>query len=93
MDVMDFVNTVLGDVFVIHIIFTPLAALVSLIYLVMIMITPSDTKAAEYKEYIKWVWIAWLCLALVPTFMAACYEWSQYEDMLTFTFPDPWGIK
>lgn len=79
------VNEILAffhDILPIYIVFTPAAVVATSVLLIMMMTTPSDSKAAEYKEYIKYVWWAWVFLQLCPTFLILCYNYAANGNML-----------
>ncbi len=68
----------------IYILFTPAAVVATSVLLVMMMTTPSDSKAAEYKEYIKYVWWAWIILQLCPTFLIMCFNYATTNNAFTW---------
>lgn len=70
------------DILPIYIVFTPAVVVITCVLLVMMMITPSDSEAAKYKEYIKNAWIAWIFLQLCPTFLILCYNYASTGNML-----------
>ena len=72
------------EMFPLYILFTPAAIVGISILLVMMMTTPSDTKAAEYKEYIKYICWAWIILQFVPTFMVMCFNYAVAENAFTW---------
>ncbi len=72
------------EMFPLYILFTPAAVVGISILLVMMMTTPSDTKAAEYKEYIKYICWAWVILQFVPTFMVMCFNYAVAENAFTW---------
>ena len=72
------------EMFPLYILFTPAAIVGISILLVMMMTTPSDTKAAEYKEYIKYICWAWVILQFVPTFMVMCFNYAVAENAFTW---------
>ena len=76
------------ETFPLYMLFTPAAVVGISILLVMMMITPSDTKAAEYKEYIKYICWAWIILQFVPTFMVMCFNYAVAENAFTWAVSD-----